>query len=139
MGNTNTIDEMNKVYLIDYGLATRFRDKNGNHRPMKFMNSTSGTLPFMSISAHEFKSLSRKDDLLCLLYTVIYLKKKKLPWETRRRFRKNSDLLYDYTLNKKINMKKKRLLKGLPEIYEEFYDYVNNMKFEEKPEYDKWM
>jgi hypothetical protein len=38
-------------------------------------------LRYASISAHEGKTLGRKDDIESLVYVIIYLLKGKLPWQ----------------------------------------------------------
>ena len=62
------------VVLIDYGLATEYRNNaTGEHLPMEEMELFNGNLMFASEYALEFKRPSRRDDLLSLCYILIYL------------------------------------------------------------------
>ncbi|MCL4126910.1 UNVERIFIED_CONTAM: hypothetical protein GTU68_049001 [Idotea baltica] len=46
-------DKQSTVYIIDFGLAKRYRDnKNGNHIPFKAGKSLVGTARYASIASH---------------------------------------------------------------------------------------
>ena len=48
--------DQNKVYLVDYGLAARFKDSEGVHRQDSGQkNSFKGTISYASLNAHDFK------------------------------------------------------------------------------------
>ena len=51
------------VYLIDYGLAKRFLQKDGKHIPYKENKSLTGTARYASINTHIGIEQSRWDDL----------------------------------------------------------------------------
>ncbi|KAK6148812.1 hypothetical protein DH2020_016337 [Rehmannia glutinosa] len=74
LGSPGTPDEK-KLYLVDLGLATRWRDGNtGLHvdydqRPDVFR----GTVRYASVHAHLGRTGSRRDDLESLAYTLIFL------------------------------------------------------------------
>ena len=61
------------VILIDYGMATSFLDKNGNHLKKDQVDTFKGNILFASLSALEFNQPSRKDDLISLCYLMLYL------------------------------------------------------------------
>jgi len=72
----------NKIYLIDFGLASQYLNENGQHiKPTKNYNSVVGTALFASINAHQGCEISRKDDIESLMYTLIYLLIGTLPWK----------------------------------------------------------
>ncbi len=75
-------EKANKIFLIDFGLASQYISDNGSHiKPIKNYNSVVGTALFASINAHHGNELSRKDDIESLIYTLIYLLIGTLPWK----------------------------------------------------------
>lgn len=79
-----------QLTLIDFGLAKIYIDKNGLHKPYKKNDSLIGSLNFCSINSHELYELSRKDDLISLLYILLYLYHGKLPWDNLSSFNNQS-------------------------------------------------
>ena len=72
----------NIIYLIDFGLAKKYRESNNaEHYEIKEENKLIGTARFASINAMEGLSQSRRDDLESLGYMLIYFLKGKLPWQ----------------------------------------------------------
>ncbi|CAL5400311.1 unnamed protein product [Camellia sinensis] len=82
LGQPGTPDA-NKLYLIDLGLASRWKDSSsGRHvdydqKPDVFR----GTVRYASVHVHLGKTGSRRDDLESLAYTFTFLLKGKLPWQ----------------------------------------------------------
>ena len=66
---------------MDFGFATKYLDKKGMHLPSKELESYRGNMLTASLNHMEFKSTGRRDDMISLLYLVIYLLNKGLPWE----------------------------------------------------------
>ena len=70
-----------KLYLVDLGLATRWRDAicsthvDYDQRPDIFR----GTVRYASVHAHLGRTGSRRDDLESLAYTLLFLLKGRLP------------------------------------------------------------
>ncbi|KAJ6372977.1 hypothetical protein OIU76_027331 [Salix suchowensis] len=75
--------EEKKLFLVDLGLATRWRDSSTGHhveydqRPDVFR----GTVRYASVHAHLGRTGSRRDDLESLAYTLIFLLRGRLPWQ----------------------------------------------------------
>ena len=61
------------VVLIDYGMATEYRNGAGEHLPMEEMEQFSGNLIFASEYTLNFMRPSRRDDMLSLCYVLIFL------------------------------------------------------------------
>ena len=62
-----------KIVLVDYGLAMKYIDDEGNHLPNREMEKFGGNLVFASLDVLKFSQPSRKDDLLMLCYFLIFL------------------------------------------------------------------
>ena len=124
------------LYLIDFGLSKKYRDKKtGQH--VKFVNNRrlNGTARYASIHALEGYELSRRDDLEELCYVMIYFLNGHLPWERIKN--KNKQERYKLILNMKKKINEENLVgdKNNNEFIE-FVKYCRKLKFEENPDYD---
>lgn len=63
-----------KLSLIDYGFATRFIDpKKNQHIKKSEVDVFQGNLMFGSSYQLNFTSTSRRDDLISLIYLLVYI------------------------------------------------------------------
>ncbi len=125
----------NIIFLIDYGLSKKYRDpKSGEHIPYKDNKPLTGTARYASIFTHLGVEQSRRDDLECLGYSLIYLNNGRLPWQGIKA--KNSKEKNILIMNKKITLPLKDLCKDLPNEIVLYFEYVRALNFEEKPDYD---
>ena len=123
--NTNTL------YLIDYGLAKRFKDnKTNQHIPYREKRQFVGNKRMASINAHLGLELSRRDDLISIGYNLIYLLKGGLPWQGIKGKDRSNKLA-----QKKIQIPNDVLCSGLPNEFLHYLNYCKNLKFEERPDY----
>ena len=72
--------ERNKIYLIDFGISIRYLNENGEHLPMKKKVPFKGNIIFSSKHAFEEISLSRRDDIISLLYFLIFCINSDVTW-----------------------------------------------------------
>eukprot|EP01025_Chloroclados_australasicus_P040484 TRINITY_DN4228_c0_g2_i1.p1 TRINITY_DN4228_c0_g2~~TRINITY_DN4228_c0_g2_i1.p1 ORF type:complete len:468 (-),score=52.37 TRINITY_DN4228_c0_g2_i1:66-1469(-) len=134
MGASGTVKEK-KLYLVDLGLATQWREANGAHvaydqRPDDFR----GTVRYASVHSHLGRRLSRRDDLESLVYTILFLIKGRLPWQGFGGDNKSFQVA-----RKKVQTSTDALCKGLAPAFKEFAEMIFSLKFEEKPDYDACM
>ncbi|KAF7015685.1 hypothetical protein CFC21_029461 [Triticum aestivum] len=104
--------EEKKLFLIDLGLASRWRDSSGQHvdydqRPDIFR----GTIRYASAHAHLGRTGSRRDDLESLAYTLIFLIKGRLPWQGYQVGQKRGRLLVNH---EEDDQPKKKVRLGSP-------------------------
>ncbi|WCJ42441.1 Protein kinase family protein [Euphorbia peplus] len=133
LGQPGTPQEK-KLYLIDLGLASRWRDaSSGRHvdydqKPDVFR----GTVRYASVHAHLGRTGSRRDDLESLAYTLIFLLRGKLPWQGY--VGENKGFL---VCKKKMATSAEMLCFLCPSPFQQFHEMVTNMKFDEEPNYSK--
>ena len=86
IGDTKKNPSMiNKLYLIDFGITQKFLDKDGKHLPYSDDVPFKGNVIFSSKNAFEQISLSRRDDLISLIYFLVFCVKSNLSWIDNKR------------------------------------------------------
>ena len=125
----------NTIYLIDFGLSSKYRSsKTGKHKKFGFTGKLTGTTKYSSANTIRGVEQSRKDDLISVAYMIIFFMKGNLPWQDIDSEDEVNKFTKIYLMKK--NIKESELCAGLPvEIYK-FLKYVQNLDFEEKPNYD---
>lgn len=126
--------DRDQVFLLDYGLATKYITSQKQHK--QFCNDErrahAGTLLFCSRDAHKGVQ-SRRSDLECLGFNMIYWLTGCLPW-------------MDDTDPEIVEKKKQRCIANIdeflklcfsdyPQFLHDYFKYLQKLEFEEKPNY----
>ncbi|KAK2510056.1 hypothetical protein MC885_021605 [Smutsia gigantea] len=108
----------NKLFLIDFGLAKKYRDnRTRQHIPYREDKNLTGTARYASINAHLGIEQSRRDDMESLGYAAT--KKQK----------------YEKISEKKMSTPVEVLCKGFPAEFAMYLNYCRGLRFEEAPDY----
>lgn len=127
-----------RIHLIDFGLALKFIDSNGVHRPfvMDQRRAHDGTLEFTSRDAH-MGAHSRRSDLECLAYNLIYWKEGFLPWKNEKIMSQPEQVhrLKEYFMTDIKQLYKKIYNVPIPTFIYEFLTHVSNLAYHDRPNY----
>ncbi|XP_010522472.1 PREDICTED: casein kinase 1-like protein 8 [Tarenaya hassleriana] len=124
----------NQVYVIDYGLAKKYRDlQTHRHIPYRENKNLTGTARYASVNTHLGIEQSRRDDLESLGYVLMYFLRGSLPWQGLRAGTKKQK--YDKISEKKRLTPIEVLCKSYPSEFSSYFHYVRSVRFEDKPDY----
>ena len=124
----------NILYLIDYGLSKKYKNKKGFHIPYIEGKKLMGTIKYISINTLLGIEQSRRDDLESLSYTIIYLLKGNLPWIGLKVKNKNEKI--EKIMNMKMYSKLDEICDGLPKEFAIFLQYTRDIGFNQTPNYN---
>eukprot|EP01135_Chromosphaera_perkinsii_P004735 Nk52_evm7s295 gene=Nk52_evmTU7s295 len=124
----------NMVFLIDLGLAKKFRDpKTRQHIPYREDKNLTGTARYASINAHLGIEQSRRDDMESLGYVLIYFNRGSLPWQGLKAATKKQK--YEKISERKMSTPIEVLCRGFPSEFSTYLNYCRSLRFDELPDY----
>lgn len=123
-----------RLYLIDFGLATRYKDWKGRHVPRSKRQGAVGTVDYASVNSMQGLKISRRDDLMSLGYSMVYLYRGSLPW-SRVKGRTMSEL-QERVCEKKKRIKLSRLCGSMPREFVDYFRDVRELGYDERPNYN---
>ncbi|KGN56848.1 casein kinase 1-like protein 10 [Cucumis sativus] len=124
----------NQVYIIDYGLAKKYRDlQTHKHIPYRENKNLTGTARYASVNTHLGVEQSRRDDLESLGYVLMYFLRGSLPWQGLKAGTKKQK--YDKISEKKMLTPVEVLCKSYPSEFTSYFHYCRSLRFEDKPDY----
>lgn len=124
----------NQVYVIDYGLAKKYRDlQTHKHIPYRENKNLTGTARYASVNTHLGIEQSRRDDLESLGYVLMYFLRGSLPWQGLKAGTKKQK--YDRISEKKMSTPIEVLCKSHPPEFVSYFHYCRSLRFEDKPDY----
>lgn len=135
------------VYLIDFGLAKRYRhypntgktgktlqdEELSTHIPYTTNKRLTGTPRYASVNTHAGVEQSRRDDLESLGYVVMYFLRGNLPWQGVTA--DNKDEKYERIRDIKARTSIAELCRDFPTEFMLYFDYCRHLYFEDRPDY----
>ncbi|KAL0239245.1 hypothetical protein PCE1_004934 [Barthelona sp. PCE] len=126
--------KMNMVNIIDFGLAKKYRDhRTGIHIRYRENKSLTGTARYASVNTHLGVEQSRRDDLECLAYVLLYFLRGSLPWQSLHAATKREK--YERISERKISTSVEALCRGFPAEFTIYLNYCRALRFEDRPDY----
>jgi serine/threonine protein kinase len=123
----------NQVFLIDFGLAKKYRDpKTNSHIPYREGKSLTGTARYASLNSHNGIEQATRDDLESIGYILVYFLKGQLPWQGLRAQSKKSK--YDSIAEVKASTSLEELCEDLPPVLATYLAYCRDLGFDERPD-----
>ncbi|XP_071796957.1 casein kinase I-like isoform X2 [Asterias amurensis] len=124
----------NLVYIIDFGLAKKYRDIHTHqHIPYRENKNLTGTARYASINTHLGIEQSRRDDLESLGYMLMYFNLGSLPWQGLKAATKRQK--YEKISEKKMSTAIETLCASFPSEFATYLNYTRSLRFDEKPDY----
>ncbi|KAH7919960.1 kinase-like protein [Leucogyrophana mollusca] len=118
------VDGSLEPYLVDFGDAKRYEELEvGEYESFGAV----GTVPFMSVNVHKGMRHGRRDDMVSLAYTLIYLAHGTLPWYGCKDGRQCAEQKRDFVLS--------RLSPPVPSALQSFLDHAQSLGFDDQPDY----
>jgi serine/threonine protein kinase len=130
--------KIDRIYVIDFGLSKRYICPKTNEHISSKRTKFIGTPRYSSLWAHLGNEQSRRDDLEAIGNVLIYFYRNGfLPWMTAENSKKKDER--ERALELAIAHEQttlQELLKGCPEWLVNYFNYVRNLEYEQKPDYN---
>lgn len=129
-----TKNKTGHIYIIDFGLAKRYREsKTHRHILYRENKSLTGTARYASVYTHLGIEQSRRDDLESLGYVLMYFCRGSLPWQGLKAHTKNQK--YERISDKKMSTSVESLCRGFPSEFATYLNYTRSLRFADRPDY----
>uniref|UniRef100_A0A7E4V4H9 Protein kinase domain-containing protein n=1 Tax=Panagrellus redivivus TaxID=6233 RepID=A0A7E4V4H9_PANRE len=119
--------ERHKIFIVDFGLARRYKNPDGSPRKVRPHAPFRGTTRFMSPNMHQRKEHGPVDDLWSLMYTLTELAEGGLPWRLLRDFEDIG--------NMKRTKRMEEVWRHLPPTMTSFKLHLTKLTYSDTPHY----
>lgn len=137
--SSDSSDGDDRIFLIDFGLALKYLDSNGQHKPfcMDERRAHDGTLEFTSRDAH-MGAHSRRSDLECLGFNLIFWSQGWLPWQHEKLLTQPEQVhrVKEHFMTDIVEMLKQVYGDKVPKYLGEFLEYVGELAYHTTPDYN---
>jgi len=125
------------IHLLDFGLSVMYITRNERNKKVhveyKEGCKRCGTARYSSLNCHLKKRQSRRDDLEALGY-VLLLFIRDLPWKQHKG--ETPDRKWKRIYDEKRKHPYQQLCEDLPPAFCKYFDYVRDLKYSERPDYE---
>ena len=123
-------DNKDTIHLIDFGFSKKYISSSLNEKHIEIRKNKDiiGTINFVSENVLNGIEPSRRDDIISIIYTLLYLYLDDSIWYDLNTHNITNNKLF------KIQMLYEKMI--IPHIFIKILDYLYNLKFEEHPDYD---
>jgi len=122
-----------KIFLLDFGLAKRYIQRDGKHIPYREGKNLTGTARYASINTHLGIEQACRDDMESIGYVAMYFLRGMLPWQGLKANNKRDK--YERIKEKKLTTSIEVLCKGYPVEFTKYLSQCRNLRFDERPQY----
>merc|ERR1719369_736681 len=133
-------EDKDRVYLVDFGLACKYRDSHGFHKSDEpdERKAHDGTLEYTSRDAHT-GAHSRRGDFETLGYNMVHWAAGSLPWMGEMDDPEKVESSKQAYMESLVGFLTKCFGEGevYPPVLEEYLTYVNEMDFDTNPDYNQ--
>ncbi|GMT15432.1 hypothetical protein PFISCL1PPCAC_6729, partial [Pristionchus fissidentatus] len=120
-----------QIYMLDFGIARRYQEKDGKSRVPRERVTFLGTVKFASRHCHMEQEQSRMDDLEVWIYMILELyEQENLIW------RRQTDRLQILQLKERVFANTDELELRMPTGFKKVIEYVKKLNFADEPDYE---
>lgn len=129
-------ENLHQIRMIDFGLTTPYLDANGDHIKEE-QGDFIGNLAFSSKNAMNYKTLSRRDDLISLTYLLLYIYQGRLEILNFQNDENPENQFQAIRLAKNQATPDELCKSKKAKVLLEFVEEIHSLAFNETPNYKK--
>lgn len=132
----NIESKSQRIMITNFENCVDYLTNDGKHVSQGIVEKFNGNLVIASVHALNLQVLSRRDDLISLTYLLVYLIQGHLCFVAKEFV--PDEYQFNYVLSGKNKLTPQRLCStSRAKILIEFVTEIDNINFQEKPNYDK--
>lgn len=113
--------------LLDFGISKQYCDRDGNHLEARDFVKIAWSPYYASTNAHKHIELSRRDDMISWIYSVMQLSEFKLPWTLKDPVDKITSMKNENSLQS--------IVQPLGPEFVEIAKHIESLGFMDTPDY----